>query len=79
MNYGRVVIPVEIRQKYNIVERDLIGIYVEGNKILLQKLIPECIFCENRTDLIEYNDKYICKICLNKIQEIKCQTERKVK
>ncbi len=35
---GRVVIPIEIRTKFNIAEKDPIEIYVDGSSIILTKL-----------------------------------------
>ena len=34
---GRIVIPIEIRNKFNISERDPIEIYVDGTNIILSK------------------------------------------
>ena len=42
---GRVVIPIEIRNQFNIVEKDPIEIYVDGSSIILKKFEPNCIFC----------------------------------
>ena len=33
---GRVVIPIEIRNQFNIIEKDPIEIYVEGGTIVLK-------------------------------------------
>ena len=44
---GRVVVPIEIRNQFNIAEKDPIEIYVEGEKIVLKKFQPNCIFCGN--------------------------------
>lgn len=41
---GRVVIPIEIRNKFGIAEKDPIEIYVEGTSIVLKKFEPNCIF-----------------------------------
>ena len=35
---GRVVIPIEIRNQFNIVEKDPIEIYVNDSSIILKKL-----------------------------------------
>ena len=35
---GRVVIPIEIRNKFEIAEKDPIEIYVEGSSIILKNL-----------------------------------------
>lgn len=69
---GRVVIPMEIRNQFNIVEKDPIEIYVEGSCIVLKKYEPNCIFCGNTKNLVEYKDKLVCDKCtslLNSLQE----------
>ena len=84
---GRVVIPMEIRNQFNIVEKDpieiyvgnleklndlSIEIYVEGSCIVLKKYEPNCIFCGNTKNLVEYKDKLVCDKCtslLNSLQE----------
>ena len=60
---GRVVIPMEIRNQFNIVEKDPIEIYVEGSCIVLKKYEPNCIFCGNTKNLVEYKDKLVCDKC----------------
>ena len=64
---GRVVIPIEIRNQFNSVEKDPIEIYVEGSSIVLKKFEPNCIFCGNTKNLLTYNDKLICENCSKKI------------
>lgn len=68
---GRVVIPIEIRNQFNIVEKDPIEIYVDGSSIVLKKFEQNCIFCGNTQDLLSYNGKLICKKCANKISTLK--------
>ena len=57
---GRVVIPIEIRNKFNIVQRDPIEIFTDGSSIILKKFEPNCIFCGSTKNLISYKDKLIC-------------------
>ena len=57
---GRVVIPIELRNKFNIAVKDPIEIYVDGSSIILKKYEPNCIFCGSTKDLIEYKDKLVC-------------------
>ena len=64
---GRVVIPIEIRNQFNIVEKDPIEIYVSGYNIILKKFEPNCIFCGNNENLLTYNDKLLCSDCASKI------------
>jgi len=68
---GRVVIPIEIRNQFNIVEKDPIEIYVNGSSIVLKKFQPNCIFCGNTQDLLSYQDKLICSDCAKKIGTLK--------
>lgn len=70
MNFGRVVIPIEIRNQFNILEKDPIEIYVQGSTIVLKKFEPNCIFCGNNEDLLSYHDKLICPDCAKKIGEL---------
>ena len=68
---GRVVIPIEIRNQFNIAEKDPIEIYVDGSSIVLKKYETNCIFCVNTENLIDYNDKLICEDCSKKISKLK--------
>ncbi len=64
---GRVVIPIEIRNKFDIAEKDPIEIYVDGSSIILKKYEPNCIFCGNSKNLIAYKDKLVCSKCAQKL------------
>lgn len=64
---GRVVIPIEIRNQFNIVEKDPIEIYVDGSSIILKKFEPNCVFCGSTKNLLTYNDRLICGECSKKI------------
>ena len=65
---GRVVIPIEIRNQFHIIE-----IYVDGSSIVLKKFEPNCIFCGNTKNLLVYNDKLICQNCSKKIGNLKSE------
>lgn len=67
---GRVVIPIEIRNQFNIAEKDPVEIYVDGSSIVIKKYEPNCIFCGNTENLINYNDKLICEDCSKKISKL---------
>ncbi len=67
---GRVVIPIELRNKFNISEKDPIEIYVDGSNIILKKYEVSCIFCGKSENLKEFKDKQICSNCLNKINSL---------
>ncbi len=66
---GRIVIPKEIRKKFNIEIKDPIEIYVDGSSIVLKKYLPNCIFCGGSKELISYKDKLVCSNCSKGISE----------
>lgn len=66
---GRVVIPIEIRNKFNIVEKDPIEIYVDNSSIVLKKYEPNCIFCGSTKNLVEYKNKLVCEKCTKQLNE----------
>lgn len=68
---GRIVLPMELRNKLGIKEKDPLEILVDGSSIILKKYNPNCVFCGSSTDLFEYNDKLICAKCKEKIAELK--------
>lgn len=70
---GRVVIPIELRNKFGIAEKDPIEIYVDGSNIILKKHEPNCVFCGNSKKLVEYKGKLICDKCSKQISELKCE------
>ena len=66
---GRIVIPKQIREKMRLQEGDKIKIDTKGNKVLLYKEIKCCDFCNNTKDLVEFENKKICKNCLKKMSK----------
>ena len=67
---GRVVITIELRNKFGIAERDPIEIYVDGSSIILKKFEPNCIFCGNTKELKVYKDKLVCPKCAEQIKNL---------
>ena len=66
---GRVVIPIELRNKFDIKVKDPIEIFVDSNAIVLKKYEPNCIFCGSNKDLVNYHDKLVCKGCIEKLNK----------
>ncbi|GIQ67263.1 AbrB/MazE/SpoVT family DNA-binding domain-containing protein [Xylanibacillus composti] len=58
---GRVVIPIELRRTLGIGEKDALEIYVDGERIILKKYEPACIFSGNAEELIYFKGKMISK------------------
>lgn len=67
---GRIVIPIELRNKLGISEKDPMEIFVEGSNIVLKKFETNCIFCGSSKKLVEYKDKLICSKCAKKLSEL---------
>jgi len=67
---GRVVIPKELCRTLNINANDPMEIYVDGDKIILKKYAPCCIFCGSDEDIHPYRGKRICKKCIQEMHEI---------
>jgi transcriptional pleiotropic regulator of transition state genes len=65
---GRVVIPIELRRTLQIAEKDALEIYVDGEKIILKKYEPACIFCGNADNIRIYKEKNICRDCLEEMK-----------
>ncbi len=68
---GRIVIPKELRNTFDMKETDPIEIFVDGNDIILRKYQPACIFCGDATEILQFNGKNICKKCAAKIKNLK--------
>ena len=65
---GRIVLPIEIRRTLDIAERDEIEIFMENDRIILQKYEPACIFCSSSEGLVTYQRKNVCRECLRKMR-----------
>ncbi len=66
---GRIVIPSELRERFNIQEKDLIEIFVSGSAIVLRKVVLGCCFCDSAEDVVTFKDKLICQKCKQEIFE----------
>lgn len=65
---GRIVLPMSLRTTFDIKEKDSLEIFTEGNKIILQKYQPSCIFCNNADEVVLFEGKRLCKACIDKIK-----------
>lgn len=61
---GRVVIPKELRRTLGIDNGDPMEIFMDGDKIVLRKYEPACIFCGNAENTVNFKAKVVCKSCL---------------
>ncbi len=61
---GRIVLPIELRNKMDIKNKDSIEIFVDEDRIILKKYEPACLFCGQAEDVILYKGRLICKKCI---------------
>lgn len=65
---GRIVLPIEIRKVLEIKQKDPLEIFTDGDKIVLQKYVPSCIFCNSSEDVVYFSGKRVCASCVEKLK-----------
>ena len=65
---GRILIPKELRSSMELDSKDALEMFVDGDRIVLQKYQPACIFCSNADDIIFFEGRRICSSCLSKLK-----------
>jgi len=64
---GRIVIPIGLRRRLNIEEKDALKIFVNEDSIILKKDEPTCVFCDKVKNVMTYKGKPLCKNCITDI------------
>ena len=75
---GRVVIPIELRRTLGIGEKDALEIFVDGERIVLKKYEPACIFTGEVDNTIRYRNKVVSKKCIEEMYELLQKEKEKV-
>lgn len=66
---GRVVIPMQIRKELGLVEYgSRVEMFSDGKQIIVKKAVSDCVFCKCETELHEFEGKFICASCLEKLR-----------
>ena len=60
---GRIVLPVELRRLHGIKTGDALEISVDGDAIVLRKLLQGCVFCGETEGLTVYRGRSVCPAC----------------
>jgi transcriptional pleiotropic regulator of transition state genes len=68
---GRTVLPKNLRTDLDINPKDSVEIFTEGDRIILQKYLPACIFCGNTDRIVFFTGKRICTECLEKLKSMR--------
>lgn len=61
---GRIFIPRELINHFSFEERQPLEIFVSGERIVLQKYQPGCVFCGNIGGTVTYKGQRICLDCI---------------
>lgn len=64
---GRLVIPMELRRTMDWQEGAPLEIFTDGDKVVLKKYQPGCIFCGSLENVENHKGKNICRACLTEI------------
>lgn len=73
---GRVVIPKEIRKQLRVEnDVDSFEIYMDGDKVVLKKYQPTCVFCDSLADSVQFGTYTVCKNCIEKLSVLKDKAE----
>ncbi len=67
---GRIVLPIELRRVLDISVKDELEIYMENDRIILQKYEPACVFCTSSKGLESHNGKNVCGDCLRALKNL---------
>lgn len=66
---GRVVLPMQIRKELGLVEiGSRVEMFSDGKQIIVKKAVNDCVFCKSETELHEFEGKFICSECLEKLK-----------
>lgn len=65
---GRIVIPMELRRTLGIHVKDPMAIYVEEDRIILQKHRDVCTVCGSPKDIVEVKGRPICSDCVEAVR-----------
>lgn len=64
---GRIVLPKSLRESYELQEGTPVEIFVDGDKIILRKYAPGCMFSGSQDNLIEYRGKLVSLLAAREI------------
>ena len=64
---GRLVLPIETRRTLGLTAGEGVEIFVDADRVILQKYEPSCIFCGEAEDVIIFGGKKICRKCASEL------------
>ncbi len=67
---GRIVLPKEIRTIFNINSNDELEIFVDEDRIILQKRKSACEYCDSVANVLNFEGHSVCCKCMEKMAEM---------
>lgn len=67
---GRIVIPKQLRDSFDIHTDDAIELFTNENAIVLKKYTESCAFCSGEDNLISFKGKTVCKKCVKELDQL---------
>jgi transcriptional pleiotropic regulator of transition state genes len=64
------VIPIEIRKRLGLAEKDPVEISVKRETILLSKANTVCVFCGRDEGLSQHRGRSVCKHCIDELAAV---------
>lgn len=64
---GRIVVPAEMRRLFNIAEGDELSFSVEGDSIIIRKLVATCAFCGSTEGVTRFKGRGVCHSCVGEL------------
>ena len=64
---GRIVLPIEMRNRLEIGPGVGVEIFFEDSSIILRKYSPTCVFCNETEGLVEYKGRKVCRRCIGEL------------
>ncbi|MDO4545345.1 MAG: AbrB/MazE/SpoVT family DNA-binding domain-containing protein [Bacillota bacterium] len=68
--FGRIVMPKELRDKMHIEMGDEIEVRLKGEYIVLEKKFRHCTLCGSESHVKFYRNKGICADCILKLKSL---------
>lgn len=66
---GRLLLPKELRRTQDIKPGDFLNMYVDGERVILERVDPACALCGSREDLAQCAGGYLCMGCVQGIEK----------
>ncbi len=76
---GRIVLPKELRNIFDIQEGTPMEVYTDEDTIVLKKHQTKCTLCGNEENLEDYIGTKICEACIEDIRTMKANPKIKTK